>query len=110
MCVIPKLFPYDKFLLSMKLTRGKLIETLRRKNDGWTTYQARKIAHISIRRVNQVWKQYQLTGKIPELGKNNGRPTKPIEEWEIKMVKESYDKYRVSASTLERCIERDNNG
>jgi len=91
----------------MKLTKGKLIETLRRKNEGWTTYQARKISNISIRRVNQVYKQYQLTGEIPEIGKNNGRPKKPIEEWEIQMVKETYNKYRVSASTLMKLIERD---
>ena len=90
----------------MKLTKGKLIETLRRKNDGWTTYQARKIAGISIRRVNQVYKQYTLTGEIPEIGKNNGRPIKLIEEWEIQMVKQAYEKYRVSASTLEKLIER----
>jgi len=91
----------------MKLTKGKLIETLRRKNQGWTTYQARKIAGISIRRVNQVWKQYLLTEQIPEIGKNNGRPIKPIEDLEIQMVKQSYEKYRVSASTLEKLIERD---
>src|SRR3989338_7475502 len=106
-CVIPKLFPYDKFPLCMKLTKGKLIETLRRKDEGWTTYQVRKIAGISIRRVNQVYGQYTLTGEIPEIGKNNGRPIKPIEDWEVQMVKQSYEKYRVSASTLERLIERD---
>jgi len=91
----------------MKLTKGKLIETIRRKNDGWTTYQARKIAGISIRRVNQVWKKYLLTGEIQEIGKNNGRPKKPIEDWETQMVKQAYEKYRVSASTLERLIDRD---
>ena len=53
----------------MKLTRKKLLESLRRKNNGWTTYQVRKIAGISIRRVNQVWQEYELTGKIPEMGK-----------------------------------------
>ncbi|MBI2651640.1 hypothetical protein HYX01_04165 [Candidatus Woesearchaeota archaeon] len=67
----------------MKLTKGKLIETIRKKNQGWTTYQARKIAGISIRRVNQVYKQYLLTEQIPEIGKNNGRPAKPIEGWNI---------------------------
>lgn len=90
----------------MKLTRKKLLETLRRKNEGWTTYQTRKIARISIRRVNQVWKEYQKTGRIPEIGKDNGRPPKPIKEWEIKMVRQAYIKYRVSASTLMRVIER----
>jgi transposase len=93
----------------MKLTKGKLIETLRRKNEGWTTYQARKIADISIRRVNQVWKQYTLTGVIPEIGKNNDRPKKPIEEWKLQMVKQAYEKYRVSAYTLMKLIERDHN-
>lgn len=83
------------------------METLRRKNEGWTTYQARKIARISIRRVNQVWKEYQETEQIPEIGKKNGRPIKPIEQWEINMVKQAYEQYRVSASTLMKCIERD---
>ena len=91
----------------MKLTRGKLLETIRKKQEGWTTYQARKIADISIRRVNQVWKLYLETEEIPEIGKQNGRPSTPVEEWEVQIVKESYEKYKVSASTLEKCIERD---
>ncbi len=91
----------------MKLTKAKLIETLRRKNDGWTTYQVRKISGISIRRVNQVWKQYNEDRKIPEIGKKNGRPTKPVKGYEIHMIKEAYQKYRVSASTLMKLIERD---
>ena len=44
---------------------------------GWTTYQARKIAGISIRRVNQVYGQYLISGEIPEIGIKNGRPKKP---------------------------------
>ena len=91
----------------MKLTRAKLIETIRRKNEGWTTYQARKIAGISIRRVNQVWASYLATGKVPDMGRKNGRPVKPLEQWEIDMVKEAYTRYRVSADTLERLIRRD---
>ena len=91
----------------MKFTRRKLIETIRKKNQGWTTYQARKIARVSIRRVNQVWGQYKQTAQIPEIGKNMGRPKKPIEQWEVQMVKQAYNKYRVSASTLMRLIERD---
>jgi len=91
----------------MKLTRSKLIETIRLKNNGWTTYQARKIAGISIRRVNQVWNEYLASGEIPEIGKKNGRPNKPLNEEEINMVKESYLKYKVSADTLEKLIDRD---
>ncbi len=48
----------------MKLTRWKLMETIRRKNDGWTTYQTRKIAGVGIRRVNQVYSAYLETGKL----------------------------------------------
>ena len=91
----------------MKLTKNKLLETLRRKNDGWTTYQVRKIAGISIRRVNQVYGIYLETGEIPEIGKRNGRPTKPISDKEVKIVKEAYEKYRVCASTLRKVIDRD---
>jgi putative transposase len=91
----------------MKLTRKKLLETLRRKNEGWTTYQTRKIAGISVRRVNQVWNEYLATGKTPEIGRKVGRPPKQASEYEVKVVKEAYEKYRVSASTLERCIKRD---
>ena len=91
----------------MKLTRGKLIETIRKKNQGWTTYQARKIAGISIRRLNQVWNQYLLTGEIPEIGVKSGRPKRPIEEWEMQTVKEAFVKYSVSASALMKLIKRD---
>jgi|TARA_B100000315_G_C14457111_1_gene531938 transposase InsO family protein len=91
----------------MKLTKTKLLETIRRKNDGWTTYQARKIARISIRRVNQVYGDYLQTGKIPEIGKKVGRPSKPMTDGEIRIVKEAYGRYRVCASTLRRVIDRD---
>ena len=91
----------------MKLTQGKLIETIRRKNQGWTTYQARKIAGISIRRVNQVYGQYLISGEIPKIGIKNGRPKRLIEEWEIQTVKEAFEKYSVSASVLMKLIERD---
>ena len=108
-CVIQKLFPYGGLCQDMKLTKNKLLETLRRKNDGWTTYQVRKIAGISIRRVNQVYGMYIETGEIPEIGRKVGRPAKPISEEEVRIVKEAYEKYRVCASTLRRIIDRDYN-
>jgi putative transposase len=91
----------------MKLTRGKLLETIRRKNEGWTSYQARKIACISVRRVNQVYSHYLKTGVLPEIGKRSGRPENPFSEDEKKIVEETYKVYRVSAATLEKVIERD---
>jgi len=83
------------------------METIRKKNNGWTTYQARKIAGISIRRVNQVFGAYLKTGNLPEIGKMMGKPQRPITAHEAYIVKESYQKYRVSTSTLEKLIERD---
>jgi transposase InsO family protein len=91
----------------MKLTKTKLLETLRSLNNGTSKYQARKIASISKQRVYQVWKIYNETGLMPEIGKNSGRPKKPIDDWEVSLVKETYEKYRVSADTLERIIRRD---
>ena len=91
----------------MKLSKSKLIETLRKLNDGKTVYQARKVAKISVRRVYQVKEAFDKTGEIPQVGKYAGRPRKPLKEWEIILVKRAYDKYRVSADTLERLIDRD---
>lgn len=73
---------------------------------GETSYQARKLAGISVRRVDQVWKEYRETGETPKIGLQNGRPRKSIEQWEIDLVKETYIKYRVSADTLERVIDK----
>ena len=91
----------------MKLTRKKLVETLRQINGGKTSYQARKVADISVRRVNQIKSEYLTTGEVPQIGKKVGRPRKMIEQWETDVVKEAYEKYRVSADTLERLIDRD---
>lgn len=105
-CVIPKVFPFGEINECMKLSRRKLLEILRRKNKGWTTYQARKIARVSVRRFNQVWKEYQETGEIPEIGKQMGRPKRPILPEEEEIVVAAFREYRVSASTLEKLINR----
>jgi len=91
----------------MKLTRKKLTETLRRLADGKTVYQARKVAKVSVRRVYQVKEAFDKTGEMPDIGKHAGRPRKPFEEWEIGTVQRAFEKYRVSADTLERLIDRD---
>ena len=53
----------------MKLNKSKLLETLKRLNNGATAYQARKVAHISVRRFYQIKQIYEATGEIPEIGK-----------------------------------------
>lgn len=74
---------------------------------GWTSYQARKIAGISVRRVNQIWQEYLQTGEIPAIGLRNGRPPKHTEVWERELVKEAFTRYNVSASSLEPLLEKD---
>ena len=91
----------------MKLTQAKLTGTLKKLADGKTVYQARKVAGISVRRVYQVKEAFDKTGEIPQIGKYAGRPRKAFEEWEIILVKKAFEKYRVSADTLERLIDRD---
>jgi len=91
----------------MKLTRTKVLEIIRRKNEGMTTYQARKIGNISIRRVNQIYSYYLQNKEPPTVGRRMGRPTRPITNEEKSLVKKAYAKYRVSASTLEKLIKRD---
>jgi len=93
----------------MKLTKLKLIETLRVLNEGSSKYQARKIAGITKQRVYQVWKEYNLNHQIPAIGRNAGRPTKTLDAEEINLVREAWKKYRVSADTLQRLILRDSN-
>ena len=108
-CVIRKLVLKDKINSVMKFTKKSLIDTLRAKTEGKTSYQSRKIAKVSVRRVDEIWKEYLTTGDIPVVGKGVGRPVMPIEDWEKELVKRFYEKYRVSADTLERLIERDEN-
>ena len=107
MCVIPKLFHKAVIDSPMKLSKSKLIETLRKLNNGKTVYQARKVAGVSVRRVYQVKEAFDQTGDIPAIGKDVGRPRKPFEEWEVDTIKKAFEKYRVSADTLERLIDRD---
>ena len=94
-CVIPKLFHKADLVRPMKLTRAKLTETLRRLADGKTVYQARKVGKVSVRRVYQAKGAFDATVEMPDIGKLAGRPRKPLEEWEIQLVKEFFEKYRV---------------
>ena len=103
----PKLFHKDNVIDPMKLTQAKLVRTLQKLADGKTVYQARKVADVSVRRVYQVKEAFDKNGEIPQVGKHAGRPHKSFEEWEINLVKKAYEKYRVSADTLERLIDRD---
>jgi len=93
----------------MKLTKSKILEIIIRKNKGHTTYQIKKKVDVSIRRINQIYDYYLQNGKPPAIGRRMGRPTRPILEKEIELIKKVYQKYRVSASTLEKVILKEYN-
>lgn len=88
----------------MKLNKTKVVGILWKKNKGLSSYQARKEAGISKRRVDQIWREYQQTKQIPLVGKSMGRPSQLIPDEEVHLVKQAYDKYHVSASVLEQLI------
>lgn len=104
MCTIPKIFSDDKICWVMKLNKSKILEILRLKNQEWTSYKIRKKIGVSEQRVNQIIKEYRTTGIIPVVGEKLGRPPKLIQEWEVKIVKQAYEKYHASASVLEQLI------
>lgn len=91
----------------MKLTKSKILEIIRRKNEGWTTYQLKKRLNVSIRRINQIYAYYLQNEEPPVIGRRMGRPNRPIRQEEVDIVKKAYAIYRVSATTLERIIKRD---
>jgi putative transposase len=91
----------------MKLNNAKIVEIIRRRNDGWSTNHIRKLVGVSERRVNQILLYYREHGCTPEVGKCMGRPGRRITKEEIKMVVNAYKKYRFSASLLESIIQRD---
>lgn len=91
----------------MKLTNAKIIEIIRKRNNGWSTNHIRKKFGVSERRVNQILHYYKENGKAPTVSKRQGRPIRPIKKEEEDIVVTSYKKYRFSASLLKPIILRD---
>src|SRR3989338_1371227 len=93
----------------MKLNNAKIVEIIRKRNNGWSTNHIRKKFEVSERRVNQVLFHYMVTGEAPVMSKKIGRPAKQVSDQEIRVVLECYNKYRFSASLLESILNRDYN-
>ena len=87
----------------MKLSQAKILELVRLKNEGKTTYFIRKKMGVSIRRINQLNGEYLSTGIIPRL-KKPGRKAKPIDENETRLVCQASFEFRASAVFLEQII------
>lgn len=93
----------------MKIKKKDLIEALRILEEGKSKYKASKILKASVERTYQIWKKYKETGKVPEMGKNIGRPKKSISKDIIRIVKQTYERYYVCASRLTKLIKKDYN-
>jgi transposase InsO family protein len=91
----------------MKLNNAKMVEIVRKRNDGWSTNHIRKKFEVTERRVNQVLAYYRQHEALPELGKRLGRPMKNVSSEHTEIILDSYNKYRYSASLLEDIILRD---
>jgi putative transposase len=91
----------------MKLSRKRLINSLAILENGGTVYKASKIARITVRYMYFLWNQYKQTGKIPVLGIGVGRPIKQDNFEQEKLIKESYEKYKICASRLHKRIKID---
>jgi len=59
---------------------------------------------ITPRRFRQLYTQYKTTNTIPTIGKNVGRPKKPITPQTIEIIKQAYQKDHLGARYLEKII------
>jgi putative transposase len=64
----------------------------------WTA----KYRGVSQRRFQQIYKEYQTTGKIPSIGLNVGRPKKEVPQQWKSLIKEQYEKTHCGALYLEK--------
>ncbi|MCX6697447.1 MAG: hypothetical protein NTV84_07810, partial [Methanoregula sp.] len=70
----------------MKLTKKKIDWIIRQKKANESSGVIAKIQHISRRRVDQLWRHYQVTRTVPVIGKKMGRPKKPITTEEAEVI------------------------
>lgn len=69
---------------------------IRRKEEGESSSVIARSLGISVRRVNQVWREYKDTENIPIIGENMGRPPDPpLSEREKEIIREVKQKYKL---------------
>jgi putative transposase len=61
---------------------------------------------VSLRRVQQIIKEYKETGQEPVLGEKVGRPAKAFDENEADAVRKAHAYYRFGARMLEPIISK----
>lgn len=108
-CFIPKRFRINYFGWKassiVKLNDKKIKWIIAQKEKGEGTSTIAEIQGISVRRVQQVLKEYRETDQIPQVGKNLGRPKKPLSNDDKKLIEQAYSDYKFGACYLEKIIE-----
>ena len=90
----------------MKLNQAKIRWIIRQKRKGVATKDIARDMLLSTRRVQQILKVYRETGKEPSIGEKLGRPAKPYNEDEARIVKDAHQRYRFGARMLEPVIRK----
>jgi len=90
----------------MKLSKTKIRWIIRQNRKGVTTKDIARDMKVSIRRVQQILKEYREISEEPSPGENLGRPSKPYDEHEAQIVKEAHERYRFGARMLEPVIRK----
>ncbi len=104
-CFIPKLFRVNYVGCNpssiVKLNGKKIRWIIAQKLKGESTSTIAEIQGISARRVQQICKEYTVTGQVPEVGHNVGRPGKPLLSDDKELIDQAYADYKFGACYLE---------
>ena len=87
----------------MKLNKKKVNKIIKQKKLKLPSAFVASGVGVGIRRVDQIYKVYRDTGKIPEISRLR-RPRKEIDKEERQVVIETYKQYRLGARLLEKVI------
>ena len=69
---------------------------IKMKKGGESSSVIARSLRITVRRVNQVWREYEDTENIPIIGENMGRPPDPpLSEREKEIMREVKQKYKL---------------
>jgi len=88
----------------MKLNQKKIRWILKEKKKGESSGVIAKIQHITRRRVDQIWKRSRDLDELPIIGKNMGRPKRPITDKESEIIEQAHQQYKFGARMLEVVI------
>ena len=88
----------------MKLNKEKVKFIVDKLGNGWTAYELSRQFEVSISRIYKIKRKATASGVIPEIGKNLGRPRKPMNDYEISSIKQGFEEFKLSASLLRPII------